>query len=206
MIDVTDGDGHDWLALHRLATTMFTETLAAVHDFSAPTACRQWDATDLVRHVICEQMWVPGLLAGGTLDEVADDLQRPLRRLAEQSGEELVHTWSTMTDAVAAAWRGTRPEAAVEMSYGRAAARHYLAQQTADTAIHAWDLGVGQQRVPDWDDALAAALVDFLDRDLAGNPATEWFAAPVPGYDTPDTGARERALALTGRDPLRPLG
>lgn len=206
MIDATTDDHHDWLELHRRATALFTDTLAGVRDFSAPTACLDWDATDLIRHVVTEQMWVPGLLAGGTLEEVADDLERPLRRLSEQSGEQLVHTWSTMTDAVAAAWRGTRPEAAVEMSYGRAAARHYLAQQTADTAIHAWDLGVGQLGALDWDEELATAVMDFLDRDLAEDPAPEWYRAPVPGYDDPGTGHRETVLARTGRDPLRPLG
>ena len=199
--DATAGDPTDWTELQARAAALLTATLSAVGDWSAPTPCTEWDARALLHHVVEEQMWVPGLLAGGDVDEVAEDLERPLARLAEEEGPGLAAQWRSMVDPVAAAWRGTDPDATVHLSYGPARVRHYLAQQTFDTAVHAWDLGASQGVDVPWDDELAVAVRDFARRDLAADPATGLFDAAVPGYDSPDADPRDSALAATGRDP-----
>ena len=194
----------DWIALQDRAAELYDEVLPAVTDWDAATPCSDWTAREVLAHVVDEQLWVPGLLAGGTVEEVADDLEDRLRRLRDVSGPELVDDWRSMRAPVAAAWRGTcggDSDPSVHLSYGLAPARHYLAQQVFDLAVHAWDLAASQGMDLQWDDELARAVVDFAHADLADNPAPELFDPPVPGFDGPGTTPRDTALALTGRDP-----
>ncbi|UVE94322.1 TIGR03086 family metal-binding protein [Dietzia sp. B32] len=199
----------DWIALQALAADLYDEVLPAVTDWDAATPCSDWTAREVLAHVVDEQLWVPGLLAGGTVDEVADDLEDRLRRLREATGPELVTDWDAIRPPVAAAWRGTPDDDEVHLSYGLAPAKHYLAQQVFDLAVHAWDLAVSQRIDLRWGDELDRAVLEFVRADLADNPAPELFDPPVPGYDEPDAPARDSALALTGRDPgawpVRPL-
>ena len=199
----------DWLALQALAADLYDEVLPAVRDWDAPTPCDDWTARDVLAHVVDEQLWVPGLLAGGTVEEVADDLEDRLRRVHEASGPELVTDWHAIRPPVAAAWRGTPDDDEVHLSYGLAPAWHYLAQQTFDLAVHAWDLAVSQRIDLRWGEDLDGAVLEFVRADLSENPAPELFAPPVPGYDAPGVPARDTALALTGRNPgawpVRPL-
>src|SRR2546421_10041588 len=37
-----------------------------------PTPCREWTVRDLVDHLVYEQVWVPPLLAGATIEEGGD--------------------------------------------------------------------------------------------------------------------------------------
>lgn len=199
----------DWIALQSRAADLYDEVLPLVTDWDAATPCSDWTAREVLAHVVDEQLWVPGLLAGGTVDEVADDLSDRLRRLHGASGPDLVADWHAIRPPVAAAWRGTPGDDEVQLSYGLAPAWHYLAQQTFDLAVHAWDLAVSQRIDLRWGDELDRAVLEFVRADLADNPAPELFNPPVPGYDDPDVPARDTALALTGREPgawpVRPL-
>ncbi len=191
----------DWIALQSRAADLYDEVLPAITDWDAATPCSDWTAHEVLAHVVDEQLWVPGLLAGGTVDEVADDLEDRLRRLHEATGPELVTDWHAIRPPVAAAWRGTPDDDEVHLSYGLAPAKHYLAQQVFDLAVHAWDLAVSQRIDLRWGDELDRAVLEFVRADLADNPAPELFDPPVPGYEGPDVPARDTALALTGRDP-----
>lgn len=194
----------DWIALQSRAADLYDEVLPAVTDWDAPTPCSDWTAREVLAHVVDEQLWVPGLLAGGTVDEVADDLSDRLRRLRGASGPDLVRDWHTIRPPVAAAWRGTcvgDAETVVQLSYGLAPVIHYLGQQTFDLAVHAWDLSASQGIDLRWGDELERAVLEFVRADLADDPAPDLFAPPVPGFEGPDTSPRDTALALTGRDP-----
>ena len=52
----------------------FGRRLEAVTDWHADTPDTEWDVSDLARHVIREQQWVPPLLDGKTIEEVGDDI------------------------------------------------------------------------------------------------------------------------------------
>lgn len=199
----------DWIALQSRAADLYDEVLPAVTDWDAPTPCSDWTAREVLAHVVDEQLWVPGLLAGGSVDEVADDLEDRLRRLHEATGPDLVADWHSVRPPVAAAWRGTPDDDEVTLSYGAAPVKHYLAQQTFDLAVHAWDLAVSQRIDLRWGADLDRAVLEFVRADLSDNPAPELFDPPVPGYEGPDVPARDAALALTGRNPgswpVRPL-
>lgn len=193
----------DWIALQDRAAALYDEVLPAVTDWDAATPCSSWTAREVLAHVVDEQLWVPGLLAGGTVDEVADDLEDRLRRLRDATGPELVEDWESVRAPVAASWRGTPDDDEVHLSYGLAPVRHYLAQQVFDLAVHAWDIAVSQGRDLPWGEELERAVLEFVRADLAENPAPELFDPPVPGFDSPRVPARHTALALTGRDPSR---
>ena len=199
----------DWIALQALAADLYDELLPAVTDWDAATPCSDWTAREVLAHVVDEQLWVPGVLTGGTVEEVADDLSDRLRRLHDASGPDLVEEWRSVRAPVAAAWRGTDADDEVQLSYGQAPMGHYLAQQTFDLAVHAWDLAVSQRIDLRWGEELDRAVLEFVRADLADDPAPQLFDPPVPGYDDPDVSDRDTALALTGRDPgawpVRPL-
>ncbi|EYT62175.1 hypothetical protein H483_0111195 [Dietzia sp. UCD-THP] len=191
----------DWIALQSQAVDLYDRVLPAVTDWDAATPCTEWTARDVLAHVVDEQMWVPGLLAGGTIDEVAGDLEEPLLRLSGASGPDLVAYWHPLRAPVAAAWRGTPPDDEVHLSYGLAPVVHYLAQQTFDLAVHAWDLSASQGVDLPWGEELERAVLDFVRTDLADDPAPQLFAAPLPGFDDEGVPLRHAALARTGRDP-----
>ncbi|KAA0918089.1 TIGR03086 family metal-binding protein [Dietzia sp. ANT_WB102] len=191
----------DWIALQSRAADLYDEVLPAVTDWDAATPCSDWTTREVLAHVVDEQLWVPGLLAGGTVDEVAEDLEDRLRRLRDADGPDLVGDWQSVRAPVSAAWRGTPDDDEVHLSYGRAPVKHYLAQQVFDLAVHAWDLAASQGMDLRWGDQLERAVLDFVRADLADNPAPQLFDPPVPGFDGPDVSARDTALALTGRDP-----
>ncbi|GAA3509288.1 maleylpyruvate isomerase N-terminal domain-containing protein [Dietzia aurantiaca] len=65
----------DWIALQSQAVDLYDRVLPTVTDWDAATPCTEWTARDVLAHVVDEQMWVPGLLAGGTIDEVSGDLE-----------------------------------------------------------------------------------------------------------------------------------
>lgn len=191
----------DWISLQAHAADLYDEVLADVTDWDAATPCSSWTAREVLAHVVDEQLWVPGLLAGGTVDEVAEDLEGPLRRLGGMSGPDLVDQWRAVRAPVAAAWRGTPDDDEVRLSYGSAPVGHYLAQQTFDLAVHAWDIAASQGRDLPWGDALEQAVLEFVRTDLAEDPAPDLFDPPVSGFGGPGVPARHTALALTGRDP-----
>lgn len=191
----------DWTTLQTHAAELYDEVLPAVTDWDADSPCRSWSARDVLAHVVDEQLWIPGLLAGGTMEEVADDLEDSLRRLSALDGPELVEQWRAVRAPVAAAWKGTPDDDEVHLSYGSAPVGHYLAQQTFDLAVHAWDLASSQGIDLQWNDELARGVWEFVRDDLAENPVPELFDSPVPGFDGEGVSLRDATLALTGRDP-----
>jgi uncharacterized protein (TIGR03086 family) len=123
--------------------------------WAAATPCSEWNVRDLVNHVTVEDLWVPALLAGKTIDEVGDAYD------GDQLGDSPLAVWAE----AAAAAREAAGEPAVEsrtvhLSYGDETAREYLMQIFADNLIHAWDLasatGGDTGLPPDLVDACAA--------------------------------------------------
>lgn len=193
----------DWLDLQARAAALMTDTLGHISTWDAASPCDDWDARAVLRHVVEEQLWIPGLLTGDAIDAVGERIAPRLERLDAADGPQLVAEWRALVDPVHAAWAAADPDGDVHLSYGAAPTAHYLAQQTSDTAIHAWDLAASQGLDPAWDPALAAAVREAVEADLADNPAPQLFAPPV---DAPaGSGDRDAALARTGRDPHHPV-
>jgi uncharacterized protein (TIGR03086 family) len=188
-------DDFDWLALQRRASQEFAVRIQAVADWEGPTPDTDWTVRDLVRHVIEEQQWVPQLLAGRSLPQARASIE-PLR-------DDLLEEWRLYSFAAVAAWARTDTEAPVQLSYDTVRAHDYLREQTADVAIHAWDLARAIGAKERLDDELVRAVWTVFEPQKETLQATGLYAAPVPLPE--DAPLQDRLLALTGRDPYRSL-
>lgn len=183
----------DWIDLQRTAHREFGTRVEQVVDWSAPTPDTEWDVTQLIRHVVVEQQWIPSLLAGKSLAE-AEATVVPLHG-------DLRSEWRRYSDTASAAWAVADPNAPVHLSFGTVDTAFYLRQQTADVAIHTWDLA----RATGTDERLDATLVEAVWADLAEQrdmlAESGLFAKPVEISD--DAPLQDKLIALTGRDPRR---
>lgn len=162
-------------------------------DWRRPTSCAEWTAHDLVNHLVVEQLWVPLLLSGVTMEEVGDRFD------GDQLGTDPYAAWRTAATSAREAW--IEPgvlSRMVHLSYGVAAASDYGWQMTLDLAVHGWDLAVAIGADDEIDDSLAAALVEKFEPQIGGWRGAGIFAAPL---DPPAGASNEtRLLALLGRD------
>ncbi|SJZ93898.1 TIGR03086 family protein [Marinactinospora thermotolerans DSM 45154] len=184
----------DLLDLHGQAMGEFDRRVREVRldQWALPTPCSDWDVHDLVNHLVSEQLWVPHLLAGGTIED-ADG-----RFDGDRLGEEPIATWEIAAREARTAWlQPGATQSVVHLSFGDTPASVYLWQMTFDLTVHAWDLaraiGADTELAPD----LTGAVLEWArDQDFSGGAL---FDPPV---ETPaDADAQTRLLALTGRRP-----
>ena len=79
----------------------------------APTPDTEWDVTDLVQHLVYEQLWVPPLLAGKTIAEVGDAFD------GDVLGDDPQRAWTSAAAAAQAAFAEPGAlERTVHLSFG----------------------------------------------------------------------------------------
>ena len=127
----------DVLAAHRSALRQFDDRVQIIRDgqWHNPTPDTEWDVTDLVGHLVYEQLWVPPLLAGKTIAEVGDAFE------GDVLGQDPKASWTAAAAAARAAFAEPGAlERDVHLSFGDVPAPVYLWQMTVDLVVHAWDL------------------------------------------------------------------
>jgi uncharacterized protein (TIGR03086 family) len=182
-------------ASYRRSVERWAALVAGVSgDWSAPTPCSEWDARQLVNHMVYEDRWTKPLMEGKTIAEVGDAFEGDLlgdapTETAQAAAEEAI-------DSVAERWpQGGK----VHLSYGEEDLSEYISQLIADHLIHGWDLAAatGQDRT--------------LDPDVVDVVAT-WFRQRERIYrsigsiaDRPESAAggtpQNDLLIAFGRDP-----
>ncbi|GHF51234.1 uncharacterized protein (TIGR03086 family) [Amycolatopsis bartoniae] len=184
------------LDAHGAALREFDETVHRVTggQWDAATPCTEWTVRDVVNHLVSEQLWVPHLLAGQTLDEVGD------RYDGDVLGEDPVAAWERASAAAREAW--LEPGALgrrVHLSFGESDATLYGWQMTLDLSVHAWDLAMGIGAPQPIADDLAEELLIRVGSQLKAIQGTDLLGeeVPVPA----DAPAADRLLGLAGRDP-----
>lgn len=182
----------DWLQLQVKAHEEFGRRLDAVTDWHADTPDTEWDVSDLARHVIREQQWVPLLLAGKTIEEVGDDIDAI-------DDDDLLGEWKTWSKLATEAWESAPFDETVNLSYDTVKMIDYLKEQTADVTIHAWDMARATHSDEHLDDELVAATWTIFEPQRETLAATGLYEDPVD-LD-PDAPLEWRLLAITGRDP-----
>jgi uncharacterized protein (TIGR03086 family) len=188
--------GDELVALFERAVADFTDKVRAVDDaqWRSPTPCSDWDVRALVSHVVYEQLWIPPLFEGQTIDEVGDRFDGDLLRagavaVASRSGAGAVQT---LREPGALA-------RTVQLSFGATPAEEYTHQLLADHLIHGWDLAAALGLDATLDPAATAVVADwFADREEMYR-AGGVVGPPVPLPDDADPG--DRLLAAFGRDP-----
>ena len=181
----------EWLEFQQLAGEEFGRRVRRVADWTAATPDDDWDVRDLVTHVTEEQQWVSPLLDGRSLSQA--------KLAVEPLGDDLVAEWDRHHEAATHAWRTHDERQHVQLPYDTMTVLHYLTEQVADVAIHAWDLA----RAIGDDDRLDERLVEAVWTVFAPQretlTASGLYAAPVPLPE--DAPMQFQLLALTGRDP-----
>jgi uncharacterized protein (TIGR03086 family) len=183
---------YDWLALQIRAHLEFGRRLEAVTDWHAETPDTEWDVSDLARHVIREQQWVPLLLAGKTIEEIGDDL-------APLDDDDLAGEWKKWSRIATEAWESASFEESVQLSYDTVKMKDYLKEQVSDVTIHSWDMARATHSDEHLDDELIEATWSIFEPQRETLAATGLYHDPVD-LD-PDAPLQLRLLAITGRDP-----
>jgi uncharacterized protein (TIGR03086 family) len=184
----------DLVALHQRGVEEFGARVRAIgaDQWRLPTPCAEWDVRALVNHLVGENLWVPPLLEGKTMEEVGDRFEGDLL------GDDPKAAWE---ESAAGATAAVRQEGVltrtVHVSFGDISGEEYVSQLTDDLVIHAWDLA----RATGSDERLDTELVEFVFAHLA--PQVEQArAAGVfgPRVDPPPGVNRQtELLAMTGR-------
>lgn len=191
---MSDDTTEEILRAHEQALNEFGARVRAVApgQWSAATPCTDWSVRDLVNHLTSEQLWVPELLHGATMEQIGD------RYEGDQLGDDPVGVWERAAAAAHAAF--AEPGALdrqAHLSYGLSPVRGYCSQMIMDAVVHTWDLAraVGaQERLPE-------RLVDFATRELepyVDQLPSGLFAPPVAVSSS--ASAQQRLLAMTGRE------
>ncbi len=157
------------------------DVLAAVHadDLDKPTPCGDWSVRDLACHLA----------------------SAPARFLQMSRGEEVDWsaapqvpdgTWATTfrsgADDLIHHWHGVPPDETAGAGW-----------QTAEMAVHTWDLARALGRDEPLDDEVAEAGLEFMRTSLTDDNRAPVFAPPVPVAD--DASPYDRLAAFAGRDP-----
>ncbi len=125
-------DVRSWL---QEASEGFVRCLEGVADdqWSSPTPNAEWDVRDLVVHVADEQLWVPPLLAGRTIEDIGDEIP------ADPLGDFPKASVQDAAAGMLAALEDLDLDATVHLSFGDVPAQEYLMQLFADHLVHTWD-------------------------------------------------------------------
>jgi uncharacterized protein (TIGR03086 family) len=182
------------LEQHRRAVEAFDERVQAVGDeqWHAATPCEDWDVRDLVHHLVVEQLWLPPLIGGATIDDVGDRFD------GDQVGDDPKGAWRAAADAALDALRAPDVlDRTVHLSYGERDARGYVLEMTADLVVHTWDLaraiGADERLPPD----LVELVQDYAEPNVQAMVDSGLFDPPLdpPGDADPQT----ELLAVFGR-------
>ena len=148
----------DLVELHGSCGQRFAALVAGVglEQWQNGTPCSQWDVRTLVHHLLYEQLWVPLLLEGLTIEQVGERFEGDLMGADASAWPGLLA--SSIEQAHAAVAQPGALDRTVHLSFGDASGREYVTQLTADLAIHAWDLA----RATGQDDTLDPGAVALL--------------------------------------------
>ena len=183
-------------ALFSRAIDEFDKRVRLVGDdqWTNATPCTEWSVKDLVNHMVTENLWVPGLLDGKTIDELGgmDAFE------GDNLGSDPKHAWTEASQkATQAAQRDGAMDTTAHLSYGDFPASFYILQLLADHIIHAWDLAKGIED----DDELDQEMVQFVYQGMLPYADSlsegDSFADPIPVPD--DADPQTKLLGLVGR-------
>ena len=173
---------HDSVVVLSRALDQVSEILAGIHEdqLDHPTPCGDWDVARLVAHVVAT----------------------PANFIAMSTGEQ--PDWSAEPAPIGSGWTAAFRSSADDLIHlwhraGADADANQVAWQTAEFAVHAWDLARATGQSTDLDPEVADQGLAFMSRSLTPENRGQAFAAEV---DVPaDASAYERLVAFAGRDP-----
>jgi uncharacterized protein (TIGR03086 family) len=165
-------------------------------DLDAPTPCPSWNVRTLTNHLVHD-------LANFT---TAAKGERPdYRAPIPDVGDERVEAFRRGATEVVKAWRAAGDlDRTLALPSGEVPVSFMVYQQTAEMAVHAWDLARATGQQVDWDQDLARSALAWARTAL--KPEHRGDEASGKGFGPevqPAAGAseQERLVAFFGRDP-----
>ena len=164
-----------------------------------PTPCHQWDVRRLADHAVDDLNQFRKPLSGGRPDfstpppRIEGDLGAAFRPGADQ----LVQAWREIGDL-------DRP---MPLPIGERPASFVVRQQTAEFAVHAWDLARATRQPIDWDHDVAGDVLVWARGALLPafrGPDGEKPFGPIV-QPPPDATPQEQLVAFFGRPPRERL-
>lgn len=156
-----------------------------------PSPCEAWSARDVVGHVVAVQRYLLSLIEGTapTMDPFTDP--------GRHAGDDPAATWAETRDALLAALDTAGAlQRVVQSFWGEIPIDEALANNLADTTVHAWDVaratGVDENLDQGVAERALAQITPAVDHMRAGGMLGP---AATPVDDSPAA----RLLALSGR-------
>ncbi len=162
-----------------LAQTADVLSAVPADKLSAVTPCQDWDVATLIAHVVAAPRNFVTMASGGQPDWSAEP-PLPADWTAEfrAAADELLHVWNEAGDA-------TSPQA--------------VDWQTAEFAVHTWDLARATGQSTDLDPEVAERGLGFMRGALTPDNRGGAFG---PAVTVPEDGpVYDRLAAFAGRDP-----
>lgn len=188
---------NDLIELHGRCGQRFAALVAGVgpEQWQAGTPCSEWDVRALVHHLLYEQLWVPPLLEGLTIEQVGDRFEGDLMGGGAPAWPGVLA--SAIQQAHMAVAQPGALDRTVHLSYGDAPGQEYVIQLTADLAIHAWDLARATGQDGTLDPGAVALLLPWTEANAELLTASGMFGSRIDaGPSAPDD---VRLLGLLGR-------
>jgi uncharacterized protein (TIGR03086 family) len=185
----------DVISLHGRCVAEFVARVATVpaDRWDAPTPCSEWNARELVNHVVGEDRWTVPLLEGATIADVGSEFDGDLL-----GHDPVASTRRAADEAVAMVAEALPAGGKVHLSYGDEDMVEYVHQLAADHLIHAWDLAAATGGDTALDAELVTALAEWFSEREALYRGAGVIGPRVEGaFDDP----RAALLAAFGRNP-----
>jgi uncharacterized protein (TIGR03086 family) len=174
---------HESVAVLSRALDQAGDVLAGVHadQLSNPTPCENWTVEQLIAHLLASPRNFIEMTTGGDPDwSAAPPVPEDWAGEFRSSADDLIHLWHEKeadTDTSQADW------------------------QTAEFAVHTWDLARATGQSTDLDPQVAERGLAFMSATMKPEMRGDAFGAEVSVPD--DAPVYERLAAFAGRDPAR---
>ncbi|OLT06034.1 TIGR03086 family protein [Pseudonocardia sp. CNS-004] len=167
------------------------------HRWEAPTPCPDWNARELVEHLVLGHQLFAGILRGTAV--VTPDALDPARR--DVLGDDPTGTYRAATDDLLAAFR--QPGAldqVVEVPFGVVPGIVAVHLRAVEELVHGWDLATAGGRTVRFPDDVVERALGFTRAALADVPPDRSPFAPAQPVSA-RAPALDRLVALVGRSP-----
>lgn len=125
--------------------------------FHLPTPCGAFDVEQLLGHLLFALDRVAALGRGDALGTEA----------VAVTSDDWSADFRVRVDAVSTAWADDgRLGASVELPWATMTGAEALGVYISEVTVHTWDLAIATGRTPDWDDAVCAAALGAMRREL----------------------------------------
>ena len=130
----------------------------APDQWQTATPCADWNARELVNHLVSGNLWAAELAAGATIADVGDRLD------GDVLGTDPTIAYDESARAASAVFhRPGAMDAPCAVSYGPVPGSVYAGHRFIDVVVHGWDLAVASDQDPTLDGPLVEGCLEVVE-------------------------------------------